>query len=149
MYIHVCTSECTYHVRHVYMYICRNVNTCMYMSMVFTTCIYHVYQLMYCSIVHTLYIHGTDVSVHVYARRSGFQMICHSHGTSHRDSDGDRRRQWATRSRGPSDSVRVGLGPRATAGRGSGGPGAVAPPPSYFKNKFHSVFRISFKVVQA
>ena len=46
----------------------------MYMSMIFTTCIYHVCQLLYYSIVHTLYIHGTDVSVHVYARWSGFQM---------------------------------------------------------------------------
>ena len=44
------------------------------MSMIFTTCIYHVCQLLYYSIVHTLYIHGTDVSVHVYARWSGFQM---------------------------------------------------------------------------
>ncbi len=45
------------------------------MSMIFTTCIYHVCQLLYYSIVHTLYIHGTDVSVHVYARWSGFQMM--------------------------------------------------------------------------
>ncbi len=32
------------------------------------------WQLLYCGIVHTLYIHGTDVSVHVYARWSGIQM---------------------------------------------------------------------------
>ena len=64
---------CTYHV-YMCMYICRNVYTCMYMFMIFTTCIYHVCQLLYYSIVHTLYIHGTDVSVHVYARWSGFQM---------------------------------------------------------------------------
>ncbi len=45
------------------------------MFLFFNNCIYHVCQLLYYSIVHTLYIHGTDMSVHVYARWSGFQML--------------------------------------------------------------------------
>ncbi len=67
---------CTYHV-HTCIYICRNVHTCMYMSMFFNNCIYHVCQLLYYSIqvVHTLYIHGSDMSVHVYNRWSGFQTF--------------------------------------------------------------------------
>ncbi len=64
---------CTCHV-HTCIYICRNEHTCMYMSMFFNNCIYHVSQLLYDSIVHTLYIHGSDMSVHVYTRWSGFQM---------------------------------------------------------------------------
>ncbi len=42
----------------------------------FNNCIYHVCQQLYYSVVHTWYIHasGTDMSVHVYARWSGFQM---------------------------------------------------------------------------
>ncbi len=44
------------------------------MSMFFNNCIYHVFRLLYYSIVHTLYIHGTDMSVHVYARWSKFHM---------------------------------------------------------------------------
>ena len=64
--------------------ICKSVHTtlymvqaCMYMFMIFNNCImmYHVCQLLYYSIVHTLYIHCTDMSVHVYVRWSGFQMI--------------------------------------------------------------------------
>ena len=65
------------------------------MSMIFTTCIYHVCQLLYYSIVHTLYIHGTDVSVHVYARWSGFQMESGSgslNWQAHRDTLNARRR---------------------------------------------------------
>ena len=45
------------------------------MFMIFNNCMYHVCQLLYYSIVHTLYIHCTDMSVHVYVRWSGFQMI--------------------------------------------------------------------------
>ncbi len=56
-------------------YIYRNVHTCMYMFMFFNICIYHVCQPLYTSIVYTLYIHGSDMSVHVYARWSGFQII--------------------------------------------------------------------------
>ncbi len=44
------------------------------MFMFFNNCIYSVCQLLYYSIVHTLYIQGTDMSVHVYARWSGFKM---------------------------------------------------------------------------
>jgi hypothetical protein len=84
MYIHVWTMyikrlylgmyiPCTYHV-NTCIYICRNVYTCMYMFRVFNICIYHVCKLLYYSIVHRLYIHGTDMSVHVYAMWSGFQM---------------------------------------------------------------------------
>jgi hypothetical protein len=49
------------------------------MFFVFNNCIHHVCQLLYYTIVHTLYIHGTDMSVHVYAMWSGFQMLpsCH------------------------------------------------------------------------
>jgi hypothetical protein len=43
--------------------------------MVFKYCTYHVCQLLYYSMVCTRYIHGTDMSVHVHARWSGFQMI--------------------------------------------------------------------------
>ena len=64
---------CTYHV-HTCIYICRNVYTCMYMFMFFKYCTYHVWQLLYYSMVCIRYIHGTDMSVHVYARWSGFQM---------------------------------------------------------------------------
>ncbi len=52
----------------------------MFIMMIFNNCIHHVTvsQLqLYYSIVHTMYIHGTDMSVHVYAsaRWSGFQMF--------------------------------------------------------------------------
>jgi hypothetical protein len=82
MYVHVYITACTYHIRtmmhihvytfaemyiHVCIYNYRNVYTCMYimMSMFFKfndlNCqchgIYHVWQLLYYSIVHTLYIH--------------------------------------------------------------------------------------------
>jgi hypothetical protein len=45
--------------------------------MIFNICTYHVCKLLYYSIVHSLrlYIHGTDISVHVYAMWSGFQML--------------------------------------------------------------------------
>jgi hypothetical protein len=46
----------------------------MYMFMIFNVCIYNVCKLLYHSTVHRLYIHGIDMSVHVYARWSGFQM---------------------------------------------------------------------------
>ncbi len=77
MYVHVYTSECTYHVRTMYrraytfaeMYI-----QCTYMYRHFEKCIYNVCPQTYYSIVYTRYIHGTDMSVHVYARWSGFQM---------------------------------------------------------------------------
>jgi hypothetical protein len=46
----------------------------MYMFMFFKYCTYNVCQLLYYSMVCTRYIHGTDMSVHVYARWSGFQM---------------------------------------------------------------------------
>ncbi len=74
---HCLYIPCTYHV-HSCIYMCRNVYTWMYMFMFFNNCIYHVCQLLYYdSIVHTLYIgtESTDMSVHVYARWSGFQMI--------------------------------------------------------------------------
>ncbi len=45
------------------------------MFMFFKYCTYHVCQLLYYSMVCILYIHGTDMSVHVYARWSGFQMM--------------------------------------------------------------------------
>ncbi len=70
---HCLYIPCTYHV-HTCIYICRNAYTCMYISLFFNNCIYHVCQLLYYSIVHTLYKHGTDMSVHVYARWPGFQM---------------------------------------------------------------------------
>ncbi len=88
---------CTYHV-HTCIYMCRNVYTCMYMFMIFNNCMYHVCQLLYYSMVHTRYIHGTDMYVHVYARwsrsRSGFhwQMMC-SHSLPHWQADSDRSRQ--------------------------------------------------------
>ncbi len=71
---HYLYVPCTYHV-HTCIYAYRNVHTCMYMFMFFNNCIYHVCQPLYTSIVHTLYIHGSDMSVHLYARWSGFQMI--------------------------------------------------------------------------
>jgi hypothetical protein len=71
---HYLYVPCTYHV-HTCIYIYRNVHTCMYMFMFFNNCIYHVCQPLYTSMVHTLYIHGSDMSVHVYARWSGFQMF--------------------------------------------------------------------------
>ncbi len=71
LYLYV---PCTYHV-HTCIYIYRNVHTCMYMFMFSNNCIYHVCQPLYTSIVYTLYIHGSDMSVHVYARWSGFQML--------------------------------------------------------------------------
>ncbi len=40
----------------------------------FQKCIYMSVPCTYYSIVDTLYIHGTDMYVHVYARWSGFQM---------------------------------------------------------------------------
>ncbi len=55
----------------------NNVDVCTIvytMSVSVYNCIYHVCQPLYTSIVHTLYIHGSDMSVHVYARWSGFQM---------------------------------------------------------------------------
>jgi hypothetical protein len=64
---------------HTCIYICRNVCTCMYMFMFFKYCTYHVCQLLYYIMVCTWYRHGTDMSVHVYARSrwSGFQMpVC-------------------------------------------------------------------------
>ncbi len=81
MYIHVYTTACTYHVHTMYIHVYTFAEMYMhvhvyYNSMFFNNCIYHVCQLLYYSIVHTLYIHGTDMSVHVYARwsESGFQM---------------------------------------------------------------------------
>ena len=70
---HYLYIPCTYHV-HTCIYIYRNIRKCMYMFMFFNNCIYHVCQPLYTSIVHKLYIHGSDMSVHVYARWSGFQM---------------------------------------------------------------------------
>ncbi len=43
--------------------------------MIFNVCIYNVCKLLYHSTVHRLYIHGIDMSVHVYARWSGFQIM--------------------------------------------------------------------------
>ncbi len=48
---------------------------CMYMFVFFNNGMYYVCQLTYDSIVHSLYVHGTDIYVHVYARWSGFQML--------------------------------------------------------------------------
>ncbi len=72
---HYLYVPCTYYV-HTCIYIHRNVHplACMYMFMFFNNRIYHVCQPLYTSIVHTLHIHGSDMSVHVYARWSGFQM---------------------------------------------------------------------------
>ncbi len=77
MYIHVYTSECTYHVRTVYIheYTFQDMSVpCMYMFVFFNNGMYYVCQLTYDSTVHSLYVHGTDMYVHVYARWSGFQM---------------------------------------------------------------------------
>ncbi len=49
----------------------------MYMFMFFKYSTYHICQLLYYSMVCTRYIHGTDMSVQVYARWSGFQMSCY------------------------------------------------------------------------
>ncbi len=65
---------CTYNV-YTCIYISANVYTCMYMFMIFNVCIYNVCKQLYHSTVHSLYIHGIDMSVHVYARWSGFQMV--------------------------------------------------------------------------
>ena len=56
---------------------------CMYMFVFFNNGMYYVCQLTYDSTVHSLYVHGTDMYVHVYARWSGFQM---SLPTSHLSS---------------------------------------------------------------
>ena len=52
---------------------------CMYkfVTVFFNYCMYYVCQLTYNSIVHSLYVHVTDMYVHVYARWSGFQMGHH------------------------------------------------------------------------
>ncbi len=83
MYIHVCT--CLVYTMSVYTNICIyqilvyiHVCTCMYMYVhvydFANIYIYHGCKLLYYSIVHRLYIHGTEMSVHVYAMWSGFQM---------------------------------------------------------------------------
>ncbi len=85
MYIHVWTTYV-----HVYTFIDMSVpcqSECTSYSIMYYTacfcysiivCTWHVTvcELTYDSMVHTLYIHwhGTDMSVHVYARWSGFQM---------------------------------------------------------------------------
>ncbi len=77
MYIHVYTLECTYHVRtmYIHVYTFQDMSVpCMYMFVFFNNCMYYVCKLTYDSIVHSLYVHGTDMYVHVYARWSGFQM---------------------------------------------------------------------------
>ncbi len=84
MYIHVYTLECTYHVRTMYirvyttfaeMYI--HVCTCLCFSIIISVYHVRVCQLLpRCySIVHTRYIHGTDI-VHVYARWPGQDSRC-------------------------------------------------------------------------
>ncbi len=79
MYIHVYTSECTYHVRTMYRRVYtfaemfKHVHTWIYISC-FEKCIYNVCPQTYYSIVYTRYIHGTDMSVHVNARWSGFKF---------------------------------------------------------------------------
>ncbi len=45
------------------------------MFMFFNNCIYHVCQLLSFSIVHTLYIHGTDMSVHWHAGHGLCQVV--------------------------------------------------------------------------
>ena len=77
MYIHVYTLECTYHVRTMYIHVYKFWDMsipCMYMFVFFNNGMYYVCQLTYDSTVHSLYVHGTDMYVHVYARWSGFQM---------------------------------------------------------------------------
>jgi hypothetical protein len=78
MYIHVYTLECTYHVRtmYIHVYTFQDMSVpCMYMFVFFNNGMYYVCQLTYDSTVHSLYVHGTDMYVHVYARWSGFQMF--------------------------------------------------------------------------
>ncbi len=58
---------------HVYTFQDMSV-PCMYMFVFFNNCLYYVCQLTYDSIVHSLYVHGTDMYVHIYARWSEFQM---------------------------------------------------------------------------
>ena len=80
MYIHVYTSECTYHVRtmYIHVYTFQDMSVpCMYMFVFFNNGMYYVCQLTYDSTVHSLYVHGTDMYVHVYARWLGFQMETH------------------------------------------------------------------------
>ncbi len=71
-------SYVRYNLQQSWFQHCLNVHTlaCMYMFVFFNNCIYHVCQPLHTSIVHTLYTHGSDMSVHVYARWSGFQMHC-------------------------------------------------------------------------
>ena len=82
MYIHVYTLECTYHVRtmYIHVYTFQDMSVpCMYMFVFFNNGMYYVCQLTYDSTVHSLYVHGTDMYVHVYARWSGFQMFRMGH----------------------------------------------------------------------
>ncbi len=51
----------------------------------FPKCTYMSVPRTYYSIVHRRFIHGTDMSVHVYARWSGFQMLTRFLPTNYRD----------------------------------------------------------------
>ena len=45
------------------------------MYMIFHFCIYHVCQPLSIGTVHSLYIHASNMYVHVYTMWSGFQML--------------------------------------------------------------------------
>jgi hypothetical protein len=66
MYIHVYTSECTYHVRtmYIHVYTFQDMSVpCMYMFVFFNNGMYYVCQLTYNSIVHSLYIWNPDTCI--------------------------------------------------------------------------------------
>ncbi len=73
----------------------------MYMFMFFNYCMYHVCQLKYNSIVNTLYIHGTDMYIHFYARWSlaGFQMRGETRWREHQSARASDRESMLERER--------------------------------------------------
>ena len=79
MYVHVCSPECTYHVHTLYIHVYDFASLyvpCTYMYIHFMTCTYTSQRGMYYSIVWRVYVHGSDMYVHVYTRWVGFQMNC-------------------------------------------------------------------------